>query len=200
MEQGYRFEKIYHIHNPQTGEANWVSEREFQVGSQRMKDVFSILYLDDLKSMLRFNAQFQAAVMKENGIKHKEELSIQHVCRPIKKAEWMEFLKKEKDADNYDPSDYPARVELEDGCYYWNNETNRYEEVALVRRFFQPHAITCDFCFFIKKPPNPAVFLSLKIGKHVQPLLPLLLFHAPCQMGAQAVHKWSTASTVYFLY
>lgn len=125
------YEKLYLIHNPLDGMKDWVSQREFAIGSQRLRNVFGVLYLDDVKIMLQFNAPFKEAVMKENNITDEKQVSLHHVCRMISKAELMDLINKEvqisEKSDSPVPPSYPFSVELKDGYFIWNKEEGCYE-------------------------------------------------------------------------
>ena len=127
------FEKLYIIHNPLDGTKDWVSEREFTIGSQKLRNVFGVLYLDDVKIMLHFNMQFKESVMRECEITNEKNISIHHVCRMISKAELMELIDMEAKVNAQSDSsltpDYPSSIELIDGCFIWNKEKECYEEV-----------------------------------------------------------------------
>ncbi len=126
------YEKLYIIHNPLDGTKDWVSEREFTIGSQRLRNVFGVLYLDDVNIMLQFNNSFKEAVMKEYNLTNEKDLSLHHVCRMINKAELTELINIETqvntDSDSPVDSTYPASVELKDGCFIWNKENGCYDE------------------------------------------------------------------------
>ena len=127
------FEKLYIIHNPLDGTKDWISEREFTIGSQKLRNVFGVLYLDDVKIMLHFNMQFKESVMREYEITDEKNISLHHVCRMISKAELMELIDMEakvnaQNDSSLNPS-YPSSIELEDGCFIWNEEKECYEEV-----------------------------------------------------------------------
>lgn len=130
------YEKLYLIHNPLDRTKDWVSEREFTIGSQRLRHVFGVLYLDDVKIMLQFNNPFKEAVMKEHNLINEKELAIHHVCRMITKAELTELMDKEAqvnaESDSSIDFSYPASVELQDGCFIWNKENGCYDEVKPV--------------------------------------------------------------------
>ena len=127
------YEKLYIVHNPLDGMKDWVSEREFTIGSQRLRNVFGVLYLDDVKIMLQFNNAFKEAILKEYSLTNEKELSLHHVCRMITKAELTELMNMEaqKNAEIDTPTEisYPASVELQDGCFIWNKENGCYDEV-----------------------------------------------------------------------
>lgn len=129
------FEKLYLIHNPLDGSKDWVSEREFAIGSQKLKNVFGVLYLDDVKFMLHFNMPFKEALIKENNITDERNLSINHVCQWITSTELMVLINKETNIhsrhDTYLNLEYPSRVELKDGCFFWNSEKECYEELVV---------------------------------------------------------------------
>ncbi len=127
------YEKLYLIHNPLDGMKDWVSEREFTVGSQKLRNVFGVLYLDDVKIMLHYNNPFKESIMKEYNItaEEKESISLHHVCRMISKTELMELIEREaKDNADIDSSfsPYPSSIELSDGCFNWNEEKGCYDE------------------------------------------------------------------------
>ena len=127
------FEKLYIIHNPLDGTKDWISEREFTIGSQKLRNVFGVLYLDDVKIMLHFNMQFKESVMREYEITDEKNISLHHVCRMISKAELMELIDMEakvnaQNDSSLNPS-YPSSIELADGCFIWNEEKECYEEV-----------------------------------------------------------------------
>lgn len=129
------FEKLYLIHNPLNGSKDWVSEREFKIGSLKLKKVFGVLYLDDLKFMLQFNPQFKDSIVKENNLANEGKIGLQHVCRKINNNELTELLNNEanliarnESVDTF----YPSRIELKDGFFIWNEENGCYEE-ALVK-------------------------------------------------------------------
>jgi hypothetical protein len=129
------FEKLYFIHNPLNGLKDWISEREFKIGSQKLKNVFGVLYLNDVGNMLQFNNQFKESVMREYRINNERNLSIQHVCRKISRDELFELVHKETvglSQSDYDTSTYPpfsTMIELKDGCFLWNKEKGCLEEV-----------------------------------------------------------------------
>ncbi len=120
------FEKIFIIHNPHTGVKDWVSELEIKIGCQKLKNVFGVLYIDDVNIMLQYNIPFQESVMREYNIIGEDNLSLHHVCRLISKAEFMELL--DMDAINDSPT-HPTWIEVKDGCFFWNKEKGSYEEV-----------------------------------------------------------------------
>jgi hypothetical protein len=122
------FEKIYYIHNPLNGLNDWVTEREMHIGSQKLKNVFGVLYIDDVKIMLRYNLQFQEAVMKANKIIGEDNLSLKYVCRLITKEELNHLLEKQ---DNNNGESHPAWIQLKDGYFYWNKETGTLEEAMV---------------------------------------------------------------------
>ena len=127
------FEKLYLIHNPLNGTRDWVSERECTIGSQKLKDVFGVLYLDDVKIMLHFNIPFKESVMKEYNITNEKNISLHHVCQMISKSELMELIDMEAKVNDhsdspFDPS-YPSNIELKDGCFTWNKEKGCYVEL-----------------------------------------------------------------------
>lgn len=132
------FEKLYLIHNPLTGTKDWVSEREFKIGSLRLKKVFGVLYLDDLKFMLQFNPQFKDSIIKENNLINEEKICLQHVCRLITKDELTEFLSNE--AIDYTQSDqsfydtHPSRIEIKDGYFIWDEENGDYEKAVVTSK------------------------------------------------------------------
>lgn len=121
------YERLYLIHNPLNGLTDWVSEREFKIGSQKLKDVFGVLYLDDVKIMLHYNMQLKEAVMKKYHIVDEKKVSLNHVCYMINSSELMELMNKE-----ITPS-YPLSIELRDGSFTWNEERNCYVEDMLIR-------------------------------------------------------------------
>ena len=125
------YEKLYLIHNPLDGIKDWVSEREFTIGSQKLRNVFGVLYLDDVKIMLHYNNPFKESIMKEYNITAEESISLYHVCRMISKTELMELIEREA-KDNADSdssfSPYPSSIELSDGCFIWNKEKGYYDE------------------------------------------------------------------------
>lgn len=119
-------ERLYLIHNPLNGLTDWVSEREFKVGSQKLKDVFGVLYLDDVKFMLHYNVQFKEAIMKKYDIVDEGTVSLNHVCYMISSKELMELINKETA-----PS-VPSNVELRDGYFSWNEENKCYVEAVMI--------------------------------------------------------------------
>lgn len=124
------YEKLYLIHNPLDGIKDWVSEREFSIGSQKLRNVFGVLYLDDVKIMLHYNNPFKESIMKEYNITAEESISLHHVCRMISKTELMELIRRgAKDNADCDSSfsPYPSRIELSDGCFIWNKEKGCYD-------------------------------------------------------------------------
>lgn len=131
------YEKLYLIHNPLNGIKDWVSERDFKIGSQKLKNVFGVLYLDDVRIMMHFNNQFKEAVMIENNITDEKNISINHVCQIITKDELMELIEREAKVNAHvDPSSapsYPSRIELKDGCFGWNSEKECYDEILMVK-------------------------------------------------------------------
>ncbi|EKN67211.1 hypothetical protein M670_02187 [Schinkia azotoformans MEV2011] len=129
------FEKLYLIYNPLTGTKDWVSEREFKIGSLRLKKVFGVLYLYDLKFMLQFNPQFKNSIVKENSLLNEEQICLKHVCRLITKDELAELLNNEAtDSIQSEQSYYethPSRIEIKDGFFMWNEEKGCYEEAVV---------------------------------------------------------------------
>lgn len=131
----YMFEKLYLIYNPLNGTKHWVSEREFKIGSQKLKDVFGVLYLEDLKIMLCYNNPFKHAIMEEYNLTYENSISLHHVCRLIRIEELMEII--DKEARNTSQSDkssdfyYPARVEVQDGFFIWDEEKCCYAEASV---------------------------------------------------------------------
>ncbi|WP_017755056.1 hypothetical protein [Calidifontibacillus oryziterrae] len=128
------YEKLYLIHNPLTSVKDWVSERDFKIGSQKLRHVFGVLYLDDVRIMLQYNIPFKEAIIQEYNLNNNVKLTIGHVCRQIKKDELMELINKEINNDGQSISTseqpYPYCIELKDGCYIWNEENCCYEEVT----------------------------------------------------------------------
>lgn len=126
------YEKLYLIHNPLDGTKDWVSEREFTIGSQRLRNVFGVLYLDDVKIMLQFNNPFKEAVMKEYNLSNERELALHHVCRMISKVELTELINMEAkslaDSDSPTEPSYPYSIELIDGSFIWNKENRCYDD------------------------------------------------------------------------
>jgi hypothetical protein len=132
----FMFEKIYLIYNPLTGTKDWVSEREFNIGSQKLKHVFGVLYLNDVKFMLKFNPAFKESIMKECQISSEEKISLFHVCRLISKRELTELMDRDAVANIQSDthklfSSYPSSIELSDGFFIWNEKTGCYEEAAV---------------------------------------------------------------------
>lgn len=128
------FEKLYVIHNPLTGSKDWVSEREFKIGSLRLKKVFGVLYLGDLKFMLQFNPQFKDSIVKENNLSNEENIGLHHVCSLITKNELTELLNKEaldQVKSEADDSLYPSSIEIKDGFFIWNEEKGCYDEAVV---------------------------------------------------------------------
>lgn len=121
------YERLYLIHNPLNGLTDWVSEREFKIGSQKLKDVFGVLYLDDVKFMLHYNLQFKEAIMKEYNITDETTVSLNHVCYMISSSELNELINKDSA-----PS-YPLSIELRDGNFSWNEEMNCYVEIMMAK-------------------------------------------------------------------
>ncbi|HHW36449.1 MAG TPA: hypothetical protein GXX18_04035 [Bacillales bacterium] len=132
------FEKLYLIYNPLTGSRDWVSEREFKIGSLRLKKVFGVLYLDDLKYMLQFNPQLKNSIIKENNLMNEEQICLKHVCRLVTKDELTELLNNEaRDLTQNDQSFYdthPSRIELKEGYFLWNEENGCYEKVVVAAK------------------------------------------------------------------
>ena len=126
------YEKLYLIHNPLDGMKDWVSEREFTVGSQKLRNVFGVLYLDDVKIMSYYNNPFKESIMKEYNITGEESISLHHVCQMISKTELMELIEREAkdnaDNDSFFSPSYPSSIELSDGCFIWNEEKGCYDE------------------------------------------------------------------------
>lgn len=120
------FEKVFIIYNPLTDAKDWVLERDIKVGSQKLKNVFGVQYIDDVEIMLRYNIPFQEAVMKKYKIIGEENLSIHLVCRLMKKEELCELLDLES---NEDSLAHPTWIELKEGRFFWNNAKGCYEEV-----------------------------------------------------------------------
>lgn len=140
-------EKLYFIYNPLNGSKDWVSEREFKIGSQKLRDVFGVLYLSDVLIMLQYNAPFKESIMKEFNLTKEEMISLHHVCRMITKAELMEFITKEVNDnassarnDSLEAS-CPSTIELKDGFFIWNEEKSCYDETAEMKtpRCLQKH-------------------------------------------------------------
>lgn len=129
------FEKIYLIYNPLTGSKDWVSEREFKIGSLRLKKVFGVLYLNDLNFMLQFNPQFKNSIVKENNLINEEQICLKHVCRLITKDELTELLNNEAvdhtQSDHALDDTHPTRIELKDGLFMWNEEHGCYEKAVV---------------------------------------------------------------------
>lgn len=130
-------EKLYLIHNPLTGSRNWVSEREFNIGSERLKHVFGVLYLSDVEIMLRYNLQLKEAIINEYQITNEKEVSLHHVCRLINIAELTELINKEiqdtapfHEKRSFDPP-YPKDIEIKDGHFIWNAEEKCYDEAFM---------------------------------------------------------------------
>jgi hypothetical protein len=121
------FEKLYFIHNPLNGLKDWISEREFKIGSQKLKNVFGVLYLNDVGNMLQFNNQFKESVMREYKIHHERDLSIQHVCRKISRDELYELVS-QSDHDTFTYPPFSSMIELKDGRFLWNKEKGCLEE------------------------------------------------------------------------
>jgi hypothetical protein len=129
------FEKLYFIHNPLNATKDWISEREMKIGSLKLKNVFGVSFLDDVKFMLQFNTPFKESVMKEYKLTNERNISLQHVCRLISKAELKEMVVKETMENQHQENDliicpsFSTSVELKDGYFFWNKETNSYDEV-----------------------------------------------------------------------
>lgn len=124
------FEKIYFIHNPLNDATDWVSEMEIKIGSQKLKNVFGVQYLDDVKIMLQYNSQFQEAVMKEYNLIGEDNLSLNHVCRLISKEELIDLLNKEGHEIKEKSPFNPIWIELKDGCFFWNKEKKCFEQAV----------------------------------------------------------------------
>jgi hypothetical protein len=128
------FEKLYFIHNPLNATSDWISEREMKIGSLKLKNVFGVSFLDDLRFMLQFNTPFKESVMKEYKLTNEKNISLHHVCRLISKAELMEMIDTETkeishiETDTHCPS-FSTSIELKDGYYSWNKETNSYDKI-----------------------------------------------------------------------
>jgi hypothetical protein len=129
------FEKLYFIHNPLNATKDWISEREMKIGSLKLKNVFGVSFLDDVKFMLQFNTPFKESVMKEYKLTNERNISLQHVCRLISKAELKEMVVKKTMENQHQENDliicpsFSTSVELKDGYFFWNKETNSYDEV-----------------------------------------------------------------------
>lgn len=132
------FEKLYLIYNPLTGTKDWVSEREFKIGSLKLKKVFGVLYLDDLKYMLQFNPQIKNSIVKENSLINEEQICLKHVCRLITNDELTELLNNEAtDHTQSDQSFYdthPSRIEIKDGYFILNEENGSYEKAVVTAK------------------------------------------------------------------
>lgn len=129
------FEKLYLIQNPLTGARDWVSEREFTIGSQKLKDVFGVLYLSDVKIMLQYNQPFKEAIMKEYHLKNEASLSLAHVCHMISLSELKELMNVERDEkDDSATFEHPLSIETRDGQYNWDEEKGYYESALLVSK------------------------------------------------------------------
>lgn len=127
------FEKLYLIHNPLTGARDWVSEREFSIGSQKLKDVFGVLYLNDVTIMLRYNQAFKEAIMKKYQLASEGELSLAHVCQLIRLSELNELIELDKNQNGENnPFQYPLSIETSDGQYNWDEEKGCYENALMV--------------------------------------------------------------------
>lgn len=133
------FEKLYLIQNPLSGATDWISEREFSIGSQKLKDVFGVLYLSDVKFMLHYNIPFKESIMKKYSITNERKVAINYVCYMISYTELMELINKELALSSTGESvslqspAYPHSIELRDGCFLWNQEKERYDEVEMVK-------------------------------------------------------------------
>jgi hypothetical protein len=129
------FEKLYFIHNPLNATKDWISEREMNIGSLKLKNVFGVSFLDDVRFMLQFNTPFKESVMRENKLANERNISIQHVCRLISKAELKEMIVNDA-TENSNESDlticpsFSNSVELKDGFFLWNKETNSYDDAG----------------------------------------------------------------------
>jgi hypothetical protein len=128
------FEKLYFIHNPLNATKDWISEREMNIGSLKLKNVFGVSFLDDVKFMLQFNTPFKESVMREYKLTNERNISLQHVCRLISKAELKEMIVNEatensKESDLTICPSFSISVELKDGFFFWNKETNSYDVV-----------------------------------------------------------------------
>jgi hypothetical protein len=129
------FEKIYFIHNPLNATKDWISEREMKIGSLKLKNVFGVSFLDDVRFMLQFNTPFKESVMRAYKLTNEKNISLQHVCRLISKAELKEMVVKDAMENHHEEDDliicpsFSTSVELKDGYFFWNKETNSYDEV-----------------------------------------------------------------------
>jgi hypothetical protein len=129
------FEKLYFIHNPLNATKDWISEREMKIGSLKLKNVFGVSFLDDVRFMLQYNTPFKESVMSEYKLTNERNISLQHVCRLISKAELREMIDKEALENSLIESDiticpsFSTSVEFKDGYFFWNKETNSYDKV-----------------------------------------------------------------------
>ncbi|WP_458414648.1 hypothetical protein ACNQFZ_07325 [Schinkia sp. CFF1] len=127
-------EKLYLIYNPLNASTEWVSEREFKIGCEKLKRVFGVLYLEDVKIMLHYNTQLKEAIMKEYNITE-EKISLHHVCRLISKDELTELIKRESiDISHNENPLYPERIEIKDGYFIWNQEKGCYDKAVVVTK------------------------------------------------------------------
>lgn len=122
-------ERIYLIYNPLDGSKDWVSEREFKIGSQKLRNVFGVLYLSDVKFMLQYNSQFKESIMNEYQMTNEKNISLHHVCRMISCSELTNFLNR----SNQGELSYPTDIELKDGFFQWNEEDKCYDEVMTTK-------------------------------------------------------------------
>jgi hypothetical protein len=131
------FEKIYLIDNPLNNSKDWVSEREFKIGSEKLKNVFGILYLKDLTIMLHYNLPFKDAIMKKYKLLSDKNISLGHVCRLIGKDELDDLIDGEDHTEISGVKsifpDYPSSIELKDGYYDWDEEKGCYAEAVNVQ-------------------------------------------------------------------
>ena len=129
------FEKLYLIHNPLTGARDWVSEREFSIGSQKLKVVFGVLYLNDVTIMLRYNQAFKEAIMKKYQLASEGELSLSHVCQLISITELRDLIHLEKNRKIENTTfDYPLSIESSDGQFIWDEEKGNYENTLMISK------------------------------------------------------------------
>ncbi|MHC0038525.1 hypothetical protein [Pseudoneobacillus sp. C159] len=130
------FEKIYFIYNPLNNLQDWIAERELKMGSEKLKNVFGVLYLRDLTIMLQYNIPFKDSIMKKFILQSDNNISLSHVCRLINKIELDEFLMKEVNDAGWNVksihSTYPASIEIKDGYYDWDAEKSCYVEATKI--------------------------------------------------------------------
>ena len=67
------YEKLYLIHNPLDGIKIGFQKENLQLDLKSLRNVFGVLYLNDVKIMLHYNNPFKESIMKEYNITAEEK-------------------------------------------------------------------------------------------------------------------------------